>query len=117
MYGGRRGVSTARGTRYNPAFRVIAVIMPTERRTIYFSGRVQGVGFRATAAALAEDLPLGGSIRNLPDGRVELQIEGEAAAIDRLVSRLDEQFGAFIRNVQQTTSPPQGLGRGVRISH
>ncbi len=49
--------------------------MPTERRTIYFSGRVQGIGFRYTAVQFARDLPLSGTVRNVRDGRVELILE------------------------------------------
>ena len=95
-----------------------------ERRVILFSGRVQGVGFRMTAVQLAADLPLTGTVRNLDngagwdDGGVELIIEGDATDIDRLVERLGEQFGSFIRRVSQHSVPPAGLpGRGIRIIH
>ena len=102
----------------------------TERRVILFSGRVQGVGFRMTAVQLAADLPLSGSVRNLDDGGggdgigtwdaggVELIVEGPAPDIDRLVRRLGEQFGGFIRTVSQRSVPPTGMpGRGIRIIH
>jgi acylphosphatase len=49
-------------------------------------GRVQGVFFRDTCRAVAVDAGLGGSVRNRPDGRVEACFEGEAAAVERLVS-------------------------------
>jgi len=87
-----------------------------ERRTIVFSGRVQGVGFRMTAAHLAMGLPVSGTVRNLPDGRVELVVDGEAADIDGLVKRLREHFGSFIRNTEQAVSPSiGGLGTGIRV--
>jgi len=99
----------------------------TERRVILFSGRVQGVGFRMTAVHLAADLPLTGTVRNVDDGAwdgggygggVELIVEGAAGDIDRLVVRLSEQFGSFIRNVSQRSVPPTGIpGRGIRIIH
>lgn len=50
-----------------------------------FSGRVQKVGFRIEVAALAERLGLTGKIKNLPDGSVDLEIQGEKNKIDFLV--------------------------------
>lgn len=48
------------------------------RRHIYFSGRVQGVGFRFQASWAAKRLDLTGWVRNLDDGRVEIPLaEGE----------------------------------------
>lgn len=89
-----------------------------EKRTILFSGRVQGVGFRMTSVHLAEGLSLAGTVRNLDDGGVELVVEGESGEINTLVSRLREHFGSFIRNVRETSAPSTGLtGTGIRISH
>ena len=48
----------------------------THRAHVFYSGRVQGVGFRYTAQALALDLGLVGWVKNLPDNRVELVCEG-----------------------------------------
>ncbi|HRI39107.1 MAG TPA: acylphosphatase [Nitrospira sp.] len=58
------------------------------RARILVYGRVQGVGFRAFAARVAADLPLFGGVRNLPDGRVELEVEGQKAVIEALEHRL-----------------------------
>ena len=89
-----------------------------ERRVILFSGRVQGVGFRMTAVHLAGDLALGGIVRNLDSGHVELEVEGEASHIDTLVARLREHFGGYIRNVSQHSSSLTGtFGQGIRVSH
>ncbi|MFQ5414777.1 MAG: acylphosphatase [Phycisphaerae bacterium] len=51
------------------------------RRTIHFSGRVQGVGFRFATHAIAADYTVTGFVRNLPDGRVQLVVEGTPHAV------------------------------------
>ena len=58
------------------------------RKHIYFSGRVQGVGFRYTAAFLARSLRLSGWVENLWDGRVEMEVQGELSDIRKLLIRL-----------------------------
>ena len=89
-----------------------------QRRTIVFSGRVQGVGFRLTAIHCAHDLPVTGTVRNLPDGSVELIVDGTPADIDTLIARLREHFAGLIRNVSQESSEapaPSGHGRGIQV--
>ena len=65
------------------------------RRHIYFSGRVQGVGFRFRASWAAKRLGLTGWVSNLPDGRVEMEVQGDRASMERLMSELEN--GRFIR--------------------
>ncbi len=59
--------------------------MPVKRVRVIVSGRVQGVFFRATCAAEARRLGVGGFVRNLPDGRVEAAFEGADEAVDAMV--------------------------------
>ena len=61
------------------------------RKHICFSGRVQGVGFRYSAQYLARPLDLTGWVKNLWDGRVEMEVQGEEDAIRRFLSQLREQ--------------------------
>lgn len=51
-------------------------------------GRVQGVGFRAFTESAAGELCLKGFSRNLPDGSVEIEVEGDREAIEVLIGRL-----------------------------
>lgn len=56
------------------------------RAHLFVSGRVQGVSYRANAAAMARELGLRGWVRNLDDGRVELVAEGPPDRVDALVA-------------------------------
>jgi len=67
------------------------------RAHIFFSGTVQGVGFRYTTVSFARQFSLTGWVKNLSDGRVEIIVEGPREKIEGLISRLKEQFGGFIR--------------------
>ena len=61
---------------------------PTVRAHILVSGRVQGVGYRAFAARAAGIRPVVGGVRNLDDGRVELDVEGPKSMVEALVEEL-----------------------------
>ena len=52
---------------------------------VVVSGRVHGVGFRVTCAQIAQRFGVSGTVRNRPDGTVEIHAEGPAAALDSLV--------------------------------
>ncbi|MCS7240325.1 MAG: acylphosphatase [Candidatus Bipolaricaulota bacterium] len=57
-----------------------------KRVHIFVSGRVQGVFFRAHTRDLAQRLGLGGFVRNLPDGRVEVVAEGPEEKLQELIA-------------------------------
>ena len=59
-----------------------------ERFVILVSGRVQKVGYRSKVLVLARDMGITGWVRNLPDGRVKIVAEGDAAALERFASAL-----------------------------
>jgi acylphosphatase len=65
----------------------------------FFSGNVQGVGFRYTAQALAKRYAITGWVANLSDGRVELEIEGNLDDLNDFIKSLQEEFSGYIKNV------------------
>lgn len=82
---------------------------PEHRRVrVIFSGRVQGVGFRATAQQYALEQPVVGWVRNCPDRTVEMEAEGPPEAIDALLKSIHDFFGSFIRDVTVVDIPPTG---------
>ena len=56
-----------------------------KRVHVFYTGRVQGVGFRATAEEAAQSLGVVGWVKNLHDGRVELVAEADEAALERFL--------------------------------
>ncbi len=58
------------------------------QRQIFVSGRVQGVFFRDSCVHQASQLKLSGGVRNLRDGRVEVQVSGVETAVDKLIKWL-----------------------------
>jgi acylphosphatase len=68
------------------------------RAHVFFSGTVQGVGFRYTCRSYAAELGINGWVKNLADGRVELVAEGAKGDIDRLVQSIDKHFDGYIRS-------------------
>jgi acylphosphatase len=89
--------------------------MQTARRYL-ISGRVQGVGYRAFAETQAMVEGLHGWVRNLPDGRVEALLEGDAEAVDRAEAKLRRgPAGARIEQITVETVPPSGRPTGFGI--
>ena len=62
--------------------------MPAVARHVSVYGRVQGVFFRAWTRDQANELGVTGWVRNCPDGRVDMHIEGEESAVQQLIERL-----------------------------
>src|SRR5688572_23971338 len=69
-----------------------------KRVTAYFSGNVQGVGFRYNARAIGADLPVSGYVKNLEDGRVFLVAEGRPEDLAMLIERIEKRMTGFIKS-------------------
>ncbi len=78
------------------------------RRTVYFSGNVQGVGFRFIARQIAATFAVKGYVRNLTDGRVQLVVEGEPREIALLLERIRERMCGYVDDVTEESSAATG---------
>ena len=78
------------------------------RRHVYYSGTVQGVGFRYAAVGLAGGRGVSGWVRNLEDGRVEIVVEGEEAAVLGFLAAVRDRMGGYVRKAEERDEPPTG---------
>ncbi len=69
---------------------------------VFFAGRVQGVGFRFTARAVAQRYELTGFVRNTHDGKVEVLFQGDRQDIDNAIEDLQETFSVRDVQIEQT---------------
>jgi len=69
-----------------------------KRIHVYYTGRVQGVGFRFTAQDLAKGLGVFGWAKNLPDGRVEITAEAEEEALKDFLEQINQYFSQYIQD-------------------
>lgn len=77
------------------------------RKHIFFYGRVQGVGFRYYAVQKANQLGLTGWVKNLYDGSVEMEVEGQEELIDQLIIFLQNRTYIWIERIDAKTIPLQ----------
>jgi len=75
------------------------------RKHIYFSGMVQGVGFRYRATYLAQSRSLTGWVKNLWDDRVEMEVQGQEENINKFLEDLQGQRFISIDNMEIAEIP------------
>ena len=86
------------------------------RVRVFYSGRVQGVGFRYTTRTTATGFELSGVVRNLPDGRVELVAEGLRAELEAFLLAIRESgLGHFIESETVDWGEAKNEFRGFEI--
>ena len=88
-----------------------------EQREIRYAGRVQGVGFRFTVKSVATQFDVTGFVRNLPDGQVQLVVEGAPGEVGGLLDAVRVEMSPYIRDVQETIRPASGRFRVFEIRH
>jgi len=90
--------------------------MERSRLRVYYTGRVQGVGFRYTCRSVAMGFDVTGTVRNLSDGRVELIAEGERVELEEFQQAIrDEGLARLIRNEETDWSEATAEFRGFEI--
>jgi acylphosphatase len=85
-------------------------------RLVRYSGHVQGVGFRATTATMARDHPVTGYVKNLPDGRVEVYVEGTPQAVKTFLDAVRAFWKRNIDREQIEEQTPNGKYKRFEIA-
>lgn len=81
----------------------------------WFSGRVQGVGFRFTTVQIAREFEVSGTVKNLMDGRVHLVAQGTQEEVRAFLGELRREMEDYIRETETRESRgPRSLS-GFRI--
>ena len=88
-----------------------------QQREVYYTGSVQGVGFRYTVRSLAAGFDVTGFVRNLPDGRVHLVVEGATEEIGAFLNAIRAELGRYIGDVQEMLRPAGGRFQLFEIRH
>lgn len=89
--------------------------MAKARAHVVFTGRVQGVGFRYTSSRLARSFEVTGWVRNMPDGTVELEAEGERSEVEAFVDAVSAQMGRYVSGADVSWVAPAGGEDGFRV--
>jgi acylphosphatase len=90
--------------------------MSRQRMTVFYSGRVQGVGFRYAVKSITPGFEVTGTVRNLDDGRVELIAEGEREELDAFRQAVRESgLARLIQREEEIFAPASGGFRGFEI--
>ena len=91
-------------------------VVNRKRLRIFYSGNVQGVGFRYTVKTVASGYEVTGTVRNLPDGRVELTAEGVKDELEAFRQGIrDAGMEHFIRDEAVSWSESRNEFRGFEI--
>ena len=80
------------------------------RQEVWFSGHVQGVGFRYTCQQIATEFEVSGTVQNLLDGRVYLVVEAEESEATPFIDEISDQMRSYIQEVERSVfAKPIGL--------
>jgi acylphosphatase len=88
----------------------------THHEIAFFTGRVQGVGFRYAALQVAREFEVAGFVMNLSDGRVHLEAEGSPEEVGAFIAAVENRMHGYVRKVDRHTSrrTPQFSGFSIK---
>jgi acylphosphatase len=86
-----------------------------QRKEVYYSGHVQGVGFRYTTRQIARQFDVTGFVRNLPDGQVHLVVEGQSAEIRQFLTEIATTFTGRVTNTREDSGASTDEFSGFEI--
>jgi acylphosphatase len=84
--------------------------------TVFFTGHVQGVGFRYSTLQVAKEFEVAGFVTNLPDGRVHMEAEGRASEVNAFVLAVEERMHGYVRKMERKSGKraPQFAGFEIK---
>jgi len=85
-------------------------------RLVYYSGDVQGVGFRAVAERTARNYPVTGWVKNLSDGRVQLVVEGPVDAVQAFLQAVRTRWKDNIKKEEIKEQPVTGKYKNFTVT-
>lgn len=89
--------------------------MEVHQATIFFSGHVQGVGFRHQVFLIAKGFECTGWVKNLADGRVQLYLEGEKDTIRAFTDAVLDELDVFIKTSEETRTLGKRVAKSFKI--
>jgi acylphosphatase len=85
---------------------------------VFYEGHVHGVGFRFTVRHIAKGFDVTGWVRNLPDGRVELQVSGDQEEVRAFLDQVAQgELHSFIRKQTESNLNEPVAARGFELRH
>lgn len=105
-----------RSLRERSASNIALSMAEVHHETVFFQGRVQGVGFRYAAFEVAREFEVAGFVQNLPDGRVVVEAEGGPDQISAFISAIEDRMQGYIRKTERSTRvrAPQFKGFSIQ---
>jgi len=82
---------------------------------LYYSGKVQGIGFRYAVQDIASGLKICGWVKNLIDGRVEVLAQAEEDTLGGFLEQVNRNFSRYIEEVNVEWQPASGEFRDFQV--
>ncbi len=82
---------------------------------LFYSGKVQGIGFRYTVMDIASQLKICGWVKNLDDGRVEIIAEASEDMLNNFLQEISQHFSGYIKDLTTKWLPASGEFRDFQV--